>query len=279
MKTLILLAAAAVSLSAQEFGRGGEGRGEGRGRGPQQSYMRQSLILSALDTNHDNIISADEIDNAPASLRKLDKNGDGQITEDELRPPSREPDPVDVLTQTLMALDKNGDGKIDKSELPERMQGMLTRGDTNKDGVLSGDEVRAIAKAQVEANLAADPPPPLRQDLVTAALDSNHDHVISADEIAHAPASLRTLDKNSDGRITEDEVRPPQRNPEEQITRLFTELDKNNDGKISREEAAGGPLEEIFERADQNKDGFITRDELRTALTQRGRGPEGPPRF
>jgi Ca2+-binding EF-hand superfamily protein len=122
----------------------------------------------------------------------------------------------------------------------------------------------------------------MRQDLVTAALDTNHDHVISADEIAHSPASLRTLDKNADGQITEEEVRPPQQqgrggNPDEMVTRLFTQLDKNNDGKISREEAADGPLEELFERADQNKDGFITRDELRAALMQRGRGPNGPP--
>lgn len=166
MKKLILLAAAAASLGAQDFGRGGEGqgrgegRGEGRGRGPQQSYMRQSPILIALDSNHDGVLSADEIDNAPASLRKLDKNGDGRLTEDELRPPSREPDPVDVLTQTLMALDKNNDGKIDKSELPERMQGMLKRGDTNHDGFLSAEEVRAIAKAQVAANAEADPPRP-----------------------------------------------------------------------------------------------------------------------
>jgi Ca2+-binding EF-hand superfamily protein len=40
------------------------------------------------------------------------------------------------------------------------------------------------------------------------ALDTDHDGVISADEINHAPAALRTLDKNGDGLLTEDEVRP-----------------------------------------------------------------------
>jgi Ca2+-binding EF-hand superfamily protein len=291
MKTLLLLAAAAATLYAQDFGRGpgpggrgGDGRGgEGRGRGPQQSYMRTSPILNALDTNHDNIISAEEINNAPASLLKLDKNGDGQLTPDELRPPSREPDPTDELVATLMAFDKNKDGKISRDELPARMQSMMDRGDTNHDGVLTVDEIRVIAKAQVAQNAEEDrrerpqreggPP---RQDPVTAALDTNHDGTISADEIAHASASLRTLDKNSDGQITEDEVRPPQQpgrgrggNPDEMIARLFSELDKNNDGKISREEAAGSPLENLFERADRNKDGFIDRDELRTALQQR----------
>jgi hypothetical protein len=42
--------------------------------------------MEALDTNHDGILSADEIANAPASLKKLDKNGDGQLTADEYRP-------------------------------------------------------------------------------------------------------------------------------------------------------------------------------------------------
>src|SRR4051794_40827576 len=40
------------------------------------------------------------------------------------------------------------------------------------------------------------------------ALDSDHDGAISAAEIAAAPTSLKTLDKNADGKLTEDEVRP-----------------------------------------------------------------------
>ena len=47
-------------------------------------------IIAALDLNHDGIISADEIAKASESLKKLDKNGDGQLTPDELRPPRPE---------------------------------------------------------------------------------------------------------------------------------------------------------------------------------------------
>ncbi len=36
--------------------------------------------MEALDTNHDGELSAEEIANAPASLKKLDKNGDGKLT-------------------------------------------------------------------------------------------------------------------------------------------------------------------------------------------------------
>src|SRR4051794_15676378 len=44
-------------------------------------------IFSVLDADHNGFISAKEILNAPAALLTLDKNGDGQLTQDELRPP------------------------------------------------------------------------------------------------------------------------------------------------------------------------------------------------
>lgn len=47
-------------------------------------------------------------------------------------------------------------------------------------------------------------PPPL-----LAALDKDGDREISADEIKDAAASLLTLDRNSDGKLTDDEIRPP----------------------------------------------------------------------
>jgi len=50
--------------------------------------------------------------------------------------------------------------------------------------------------------------PPMPNPLV-AALDKNGDHEISAEELAAATASLLTLDENSDGKLTDDEMRPP----------------------------------------------------------------------
>jgi len=54
-----------------------------------QDGMRRppNPLLHIFDTNHDGVISADEIAHAPAALKALDKNGDGQLTADELRPP------------------------------------------------------------------------------------------------------------------------------------------------------------------------------------------------
>jgi len=44
-------------------------------------------LFQALDTNHDGVIDANEIANARASLKTLDKNGDGQLTQDEFDGP------------------------------------------------------------------------------------------------------------------------------------------------------------------------------------------------
>ena len=93
-KTLLTLVAALGALSltayAQDAGsppEGGPGGHKGQG-GPGMGGKRPlPPIIAALDTNHDGTIDADEIANASASLKKLDKNGDGKLTPDELRPP------------------------------------------------------------------------------------------------------------------------------------------------------------------------------------------------
>lgn len=61
------------------------------GRRPPMGMLPPGPLMEALDTNHDGILSADEIKNAPAALRKLDRNHDGKLTPDELRP-ARGPD-------------------------------------------------------------------------------------------------------------------------------------------------------------------------------------------
>ena len=45
----------------------------------------------------------------------------------------------------VLSFDENGDGKISKDELPERMQGLMERGDADGDGALDKDELAKIA--------------------------------------------------------------------------------------------------------------------------------------
>ena len=67
----------------REGGPGGDGpRGPGGQGGPGGPRPQPALIL-ALDANHDGVIDADEIANASAALKKLDKNGDGKLTREE----------------------------------------------------------------------------------------------------------------------------------------------------------------------------------------------------
>src|SRR6185436_18499158 len=218
---------------------------------PTPPLMQASPLLNAIDVNHDAKIDGAELADAPARLKTLDKNADGKLTRDEAglppgfgrgpAPPGgpggragrgNEPPPAaaagersfevpipgptaDELLATLLTLDKNKDGKLAKAEIPERQQGILDRGDTDKNGVLDAAELRKLTADQA----AAPPAPPAPRgpgrggfggiDLASRALDADRNGEISAEEIENAATTLKALDKNTDGSITEDEVQPP----------------------------------------------------------------------
>lgn len=173
--TTLVSALAASSLIAQDDSRprrpgpGGQ-PGEGGARFHQRVMMPPPLV-GALDANKDGTISADEIANASAALKTLDKNNDGQITGDELRPPRPE---------------GAGQGPDGERRGP--------RPDGERKGPPPGD--------RGEGNFHPPIPP------MIGALDANKDKIISADEIANASAALKSLDKNGDGQLTMEELRP-----------------------------------------------------------------------
>jgi hypothetical protein len=174
----------------------------------EPEYFKQLLVLHALDSNHDGVISGAEIEAAPAALRRLDLNHDGQLTADEC--------------------------------------GFRPRGVQGNSG----------ARA---AFMAVHP--------ALAALDADHDGVISAREIGYAAVALRTLDKNGDGRLTEDELLP---DPILfRVTQIMLALDADGDGRISSQESSAEPdqrLRRILLVADMDHDGFVTKKELADAL-------------
>jgi hypothetical protein len=57
--------------------------------------MQPPPLVGALDANRDGVIDEKEIKQAPEALRKLDKNNDGKLTMEELRPPRPEGDRAD----------------------------------------------------------------------------------------------------------------------------------------------------------------------------------------
>lgn len=84
-RTLLALALAGATLTAiaQNEDRPQPPGGPG---GPGGRPRMVSPLMEALDTNQDGILDADEIKNAATALLKLDKNGDGKLTQEELRP-------------------------------------------------------------------------------------------------------------------------------------------------------------------------------------------------
>lgn len=91
---LLMVADTQAQSSGGKGGKGGQGAPGERGRGGPggpggpggRSMMSFLPVLIALDADKDGKISAKEIANASAALKTLDKNGDGELTEDELRP-------------------------------------------------------------------------------------------------------------------------------------------------------------------------------------------------
>ena len=110
------------------------------------------------------------------------------------RPRWHHPPPLPIV----LALDTNHDGIIDAAEIANASAALRTL--TNSDGVLTTNEYLPPLPKDAPPNA---PRPPL--PLIIKALDTNHDGVIDAAEIANAPAALRTLDKNRDGVLTPDE--------------------------------------------------------------------------
>lgn len=133
----------------REGGPGGPGGGRGM-------MMRGGPLMVALDADKNGELSAAEIAVAATALKTLDKNSDGKLSAEELRPNFGEGGPGGARAEgdaeavaRFMSNDKNGDGKLTAEELPERMKGVMARADADKDGFLT--------KAELEKALANPP--------------------------------------------------------------------------------------------------------------------------
>jgi hypothetical protein len=142
MKTtlaLLTLAASALAASAQD----NNGSPPKNGPGPRGHHPPPLPVVTALDTNHDGVIDSNEIANASAALKTLDKNGDGQLTADEYLPPLPTDAPADAprppTPLIIKALDANGDGVIDSNEIANAPTALKTL-DKNGDGQLTRNE-------------------------------------------------------------------------------------------------------------------------------------------
>ena len=171
----------AASLLAQ--GPGGPPPG-GHRHGPPPN-----ALFDALDTNHDGVISADEMSNAPTSLKAMLKNGATEIRREDLRPAH-----------------PGGGPAADPQSQTEAREARSAPSATTADQMTDSANPRADAPSGGPGRGSHHGPPP---NALFDALDTNRDGVISADEMNNAPASLKTLMKNGAAGIKREDLRPP----------------------------------------------------------------------
>ena len=108
-------------------------------------------LFQMLDANGDRRLSEAELADAPRLLEKLDRDGDGAISIDELAPDrpgnGNGPNPkagrprFDLVAGVLKRFDTDDDGKISKEEAPEAIKRRFSRIDRDRNDVLDKGEL------------------------------------------------------------------------------------------------------------------------------------------
>ena len=210
----LLLAAALAGTMLGGVAIAGQDTPQGRGGG----------MMMRADTDGDGKISRAEFTaQSEARFARMDKNGDGFITADEMNGRGgRSPG------GRLMSADSDQDGKISRAEFMAQSAERFIKLDTNGDGRISGDEMKAMMERMREggrmggrrgmggeaAGAVTPPPPP-------GAMGGHHGR--------HGAGRLARLDTNQDGKISRDEMRAD-------ADKHFDKLDTNGDGFIDQAE-------------------------------------------
>jgi Ca2+-binding EF-hand superfamily protein len=171
-------------------------------------------LLRTSDKNHDGKLSAEEF---AAGLKPAEPKPPeaGDRGGEDRRPDGPSPE------RMFRRLDANGDGKVTPDEVPEprreRFKQLLRRGDRDGDGALDREEFVKVMSA-IMARQKAGGPPQGRPDAkrLFARLDKNGDGKLTADEgpqerRAFVERLIRRGDKNNDQALSLEEfeiVRP-----------------------------------------------------------------------
>ncbi len=133
--TNVFLSTAAIAGDEPSIDGPGKGKFAQRQQGPGRPQMMDAMahrmpLMLALDADQDGSISATELEDAPKALAKLDNDGDGALSPEELRP--------DFSDMAGKGKPRDGQPASGGPPTGEMMARMFDQRDADKDGKLSG---------------------------------------------------------------------------------------------------------------------------------------------
>jgi len=212
---------------------------------------------------------------------QLDTKKDGKLTLDEFLKVAEPPFSQDAAGGPTLEerrararaefenLDTNRDGVLDRAEAEALVNAEFNEYDTNRDNIVTEPELRLIVQRSLQREAIERQQAEARRRQGLVAINDFIDLQLRAAD---------QLDKNGDGRITQQEyaaVAGPADGPQAQglppyelrrkIAMLkFQEIDTNKDGVLDRVELTGHAVNQFLEM-DLNKDRFINQEEFKKA--------------
>ena len=165
---------------------------------------RAEGLVQHLDSAGKGYVTQDEfVAAAKARFAKLDRNGDGKLTPDELETPRGDKAPSDKRAQfgerRFEKLDANRDGVVTLNEYLAAATSKFKELDVAGNGRVTAEEMANSPLAHKRAEHVA--------ERIARRLDTNGDGRVSKDEfLATAKARFAKLDKNGDGFLSADEI-------------------------------------------------------------------------
>ena len=231
----MLVPITAFAQTEREASRPAPPAGDGK-RGQRHPFED---VWKAADKDHDGFISKEEFDAMPRIQKlpeeqrlrifnRLDKDGDGKLSRQELAPLAQPHDGQGPPLQHLWELDVDKSGGISFEEFkagpmikklsPERQLELFSRLDSNHDGVITPEDKPAQPFKREGGNPNA---PRMDPRQMIRRLDQNGDGALSFEEFRvgwmvrdlseeQQKAVFEALDRNHDQKLTPEDFPPPQ---------------------------------------------------------------------
>lgn len=164
---------------------------DGDGRVTRSEFTGPQPLFGLLDANRDGVIGPAEIRMAaePAAPAAGQRPGGGM--------------PGGMIAR-LKGFDADGDGRITREEFKGRPQ-VFDRIDTDKDGVISAEELARVPDSPAASNPEMNQAIPARR---LKAMDKDGDGKVSREEFQGAPRVFERLDANKDGFLSHEDRLP-----------------------------------------------------------------------